>query len=55
MSEGETSPRTVLELRNVSSPGQGAEFGIEDVSLELKEGEILGVAGVDGNGQLELV
>ncbi len=42
---------TVLELRNVSSPGLGAEFGIEDVSLELKEGEILGVAGVDGNGQ----
>ena len=44
----------VLELRGVSSPGEGAELGIEDVSLELKEGEILGVAGVDGNGQRAL-
>jgi len=44
----------VLELRNVSSPGQGAEFGIEHVSLDLREGEILGVAGVDGNGQSAL-
>jgi simple sugar transport system ATP-binding protein len=28
---------------------------VEDVSLVLNEGEILGVAGVDGNGQLELL
>jgi simple sugar transport system ATP-binding protein len=28
--------------------------GLADVSLELREGEILGVAGVDGNGQREL-
>ena len=35
-------------------PGRGAELGIEDVSLELREGEILGVAGVDGNGQRAL-
>ena len=44
----------VLELRNVSTPGEGAELGVEDVSLELREGEILGVAGVDGNGQRPL-
>jgi simple sugar transport system ATP-binding protein len=44
----------VLELRNVSAPGEGAELGIEDVSLELRQGEILGVAGVDGNGQRPL-
>ena len=44
----------VLELRGVSSPGEGAELGVEDVSLDLKEGEILGVAGVDGNGQRPL-
>jgi general nucleoside transport system ATP-binding protein len=44
----------VLELRNVTSPGEGAELGIEDVSLELRQGEILGVAGVDGNGQRPL-
>ena len=52
-----TSPstgETVLELRDVSASGEGAELGIEDVSLELKQGEILGVAGVDGNGQRAL-
>jgi simple sugar transport system ATP-binding protein len=29
----------VLELRNVSAPGEGAELGIEDVSLDLRQGE----------------
>ena len=38
----------------MSTPGEGAELGVEDVSLELREGEILGVAGVDGNGQRPL-
>jgi simple sugar transport system ATP-binding protein len=28
--------------------------GLEDISLEVHEGEILGIAGVDGNGQREL-
>ena len=48
------STETVLELRTVSAPGEGAELGIDDVSLELRQGEILGVAGVDGNGQRAL-
>ena len=45
---------TVLELQSVSSPAEGSELGVEDVSLGLREGEILGVAGVDGNGQRAL-
>jgi simple sugar transport system ATP-binding protein len=45
---------TVLELQDVSSPAEGSELGVEDVSLGLREGEILGVAGVDGNGQRAL-
>jgi general nucleoside transport system ATP-binding protein len=45
---------TVLELQGVSSPAEGSELGVEDVSLGLREGEILGVAGVDGNGQRAL-
>ena len=44
----------VLEVRGLSAPGDGTERGIEEVSLELREGEILGVAGVDGNGQRAL-
>jgi general nucleoside transport system ATP-binding protein len=44
----------VLELRGLSAPGEGSERGVEDVSLELRRGEILGVAGMDGNGQRAL-
>jgi ABC-type uncharacterized transport system ATPase subunit len=47
----DVSGDTVLELRDISAPGEGSELGVEEVSLELREGEILGVAGVDGNGQ----
>jgi len=45
---------TVLELADASAPGIGAELGIEDVSFTLAAREILGVAGVDGNGQRAL-
>jgi simple sugar transport system ATP-binding protein len=44
----------VLELRGLNAAGEGAERGIEDISLELHQGEILGVAGMDGNGQRAL-
>jgi general nucleoside transport system ATP-binding protein len=44
----------VLELEGAFAPGKGSESGIEDVSLSLARGEILGVAGVDGNGQRAL-
>ena len=44
----------VLELRDLSAAGEGTERGVDDVSLELREGEILGVAGMDGNGQRAL-
>jgi simple sugar transport system ATP-binding protein len=50
----EATTETVLELDDVSSPGQGSELGIENVSLTLGLREILGVAGVDGNGQRAL-
>jgi general nucleoside transport system ATP-binding protein len=50
----DAAAETVLELRAVSAPGEGAELGIDDVSLELRQGEILGVAGIDGNGQRAL-
>ncbi|MDX6617998.1 MAG: ral nucleoside transport system ATP-binding protein [Gaiellales bacterium] len=44
----------LLELVGVAAGGDGLSSGIEDVSLVLHQGEILGVAGVDGNGQREL-
>jgi ABC-type uncharacterized transport system ATPase subunit len=40
-----------LELREVSSRGVGRDVEVEDVTLSLREGEILGIAGIDGHGQ----
>jgi ABC-type uncharacterized transport system ATPase subunit len=43
-----------LELEDVTvSPGPG-EIGAYDVTLEVRRSEIMGIAGVDGNGQREL-
>ncbi|MBE0547319.1 MAG: ATP-binding cassette domain-containing protein, partial [Rubrivivax sp.] len=44
----------VLELLKVSVEPLRGEVGAHDVELALRPGEILGVAGVDGNGQREL-
>lgn len=46
--------KTVLSLSNISVSGLGDTLKLDGVSLEIKAGEILGVAGVDGNGQREL-
>jgi simple sugar transport system ATP-binding protein len=45
----------LLALSGVSArPVGGFDPGLDDVSLEIAEGEILGVAGMDGNGQRSL-
>jgi len=44
----------VLELIKASSRGDGAEVSLHQVDLVLNAGEIVGVAGVSGNGQKEL-
>jgi simple sugar transport system ATP-binding protein len=43
-----------LELDSVSVDGGDEEMSVHDVSLVVRRGEILGVAGVDGNGQRQL-
>ena len=40
-----------LELRGVSSRGSGRDIEAEDISFIVREGEILGIAGIDGHGQ----
>jgi general nucleoside transport system ATP-binding protein len=43
-----------LALRNVSALGVTGQPALRDVTFEVRAGEILGIAGVSGNGQREL-
>jgi simple sugar transport system ATP-binding protein len=54
--EAERKPageRVVLELRQVKPAAKDSR--LEEMSFRIREGEILGVAGVEGNGQTELL
>ncbi|RGY98070.1 ABC transporter ATP-binding protein [Clostridium sp. AM58-1XD] len=54
VTEGKSSEEKALVLNHVSiiKPKQ-PEF-LSDICLDIKKGEVLGIAGVDGNGQKEL-
>ena len=43
-----------MELRGVETHGEGAETSLKNINLKIFPGEIVGVAGVSGNGQKEL-
>ena len=45
---------SVLQLENLTVLGSRDEISVSDVSMETRRGEIVGIAGVDGNGQREL-
>jgi len=54
--KGEAHPGViVLEARGLSVKDDRGVVRLEDVSFQLRAGEILGVAGVAGNGQSELL
>ena len=44
----------VLELEHISCLNNRGQLAVKDVTLEIHAGEILGIAGVAGNGQSEL-
>ncbi len=44
----------MLEVDGLTVPGDRGETAVDDVSFSIREGEIVGVAGVAGNGQREL-
>ncbi len=44
-----------LSVRNLSVTDRGGANSVKDVSFEVRKGEILGIAGVEGNGQTELM
>src|SRR5690606_24460738 len=43
-----------LSLEQVSALSERGDLGLKQVSLSVREGEIVGIAGVSGNGQHEL-
>ena len=47
-------PENVLHISNLTVLGSRNEIAVSDVSMETRRGEIVGIAGVDGNGQREL-
>ena len=50
----EATGEPVISLKNVSYQKQLRHSGLNGVSLEVRRGEIVGIAGVDGNGQTQL-
>ena len=46
---------TVLSLEDLTVKDSRGVTAVKDLSLDFKAGEVLGIAGIDGNGQSELI
>lgn len=54
--EAQGSPgEVVFELKGVTTPGTSRVCGTQDVTLSVRSGEIVGIAGISGNGQARLM
>ena len=53
--ESTVTDRPVLQLSGVNVQGAGDRPVLSDIDLVIRAGEVLGIAGVEGNGQAELV
>lgn len=52
---GQKLGKTILQIENVSLIGENKKVVLDNISLDVREGEIFGIIGVGGNGQRELV
>lgn len=50
-----TPGATVLSLRDLTVLGRDGSKRLDGISFEVRAGEIVGIAGVEGNGQTELI
>ncbi|MED5018998.1 ABC transporter ATP-binding protein [Paenibacillus chibensis] len=50
-----TPKETVLEVKGLTAKNKDAIAVLNNLNLKVRAGEILGIAGVDGNGQSELI
>jgi simple sugar transport system ATP-binding protein len=50
-----TPGEVVVSIRDLSIAGRDGSKRVDRVSFEVRKGEIVGVAGVEGNGQTELI
>jgi simple sugar transport system ATP-binding protein len=53
--ESTVRDQVVLQVEGVTVRAEDGRALLDDVSLSIRSGEVLGVAGVEGNGQAELV
>jgi general nucleoside transport system ATP-binding protein len=53
--ESTVTDQPILEVADLSVNGPGGRPIVEDVTFTIHRGEVLGIAGVEGNGQAELV
>ena len=53
--DGRSPGKKVLQIDRLSVADNVGQLAVEELSLDIRSGEIVGVAGVSGNGQRELV
>ncbi len=53
--ESTVTDRVLLDVAGVSLANDAGRVVLQDISLTIHAGEVLGIAGVEGNGQAELV
>jgi ABC-type uncharacterized transport system ATPase subunit len=53
--EASTPGEVVLQIDSISVKNNRKVMGLKTFSIEVKRGEIVGIAGVEGNGQSELI